>query len=141
MTIEEKMIKAYDCLDAFKNKCTDKNMENFIDIFYLMLFEKIDVKFRVSIGKRKGDNFYSWLSAVAKKLQVNLHRYNDEPKFVFRDAEEEIYPVFLSINLALIKDISIKTYETSISTKYRINFNYDNKFDYSIEMTFKNQDT
>jgi hypothetical protein len=133
MSFSNRIIKSYDCLNAFKSNCTDGNIVKFVDIFYPILFNKIKGSFYISVGEKKNGVFQKWLGTYMNKIKINLNQWNNEPQLIISNCEKTNNAV-LSVCLAFVNNVAIKVDETDTFISYEIEFNYDNKIDYQMNL-------
>lgn len=132
MKIMDRIGKAYDCLDAFKTASNNEVMKQFVDIFFPMFFEENEHRLEISVGHRTATSFQFWLKTVSHKFNVILSKWGSEPQFLFRNMEN--LEDMMAINLALMRDLNIKTEEAPEFNRCIIDFNYNNQIDYNISL-------
>ena len=134
MKIMDRIGKTYDCLDAFKTASNNEVMKQFVDIFFPMFFEENEHRLEIRVGHRESESKLSCLlTTVTNKFNVVLSSCGNEPQFLFKDISNYNLNI-MAINLALMRDLNIKTEETIEFNRYIIDFNYNNQIDYSISL-------
>ena len=134
MNITDRICKSYDCLDAFKTASNNEVMKQFVDIFFHMFFEENEHHLEVSVGHRKSKSMFDcWLRTITNKYNICLSHWNNEPQFIFKDVSNYSTNI-MAINLALMRDLNIKTEEIPEFNRYIIDFNYNNQIDYNISL-------
>ena len=109
-------------------------MKQFVDIFFPMFFEENEHRLEISVGHRKSESMFDyWLRTVTHKFNIGLSHWNNEPQFLFKDVSNYSTNI-MAINLALMRDLNIKTEEAPKFNRYIIDFNYNNQIDYCISL-------
>lgn len=130
-----KKSEAYNCFANFKKGDSNKEYQQFVDIFLPMLFQKNNNRLEISVGKKISKNqFMSWLSVVTNRFNVIPSVYGDCPLLIIKDCANRSLPVIVSLNLANIKELHIETEKDNGFSRHNICFNYD-EVDYQMHIT------
>lgn len=114
-------------------------LKDFIEL--MMLFdswkkedERPNGKIQISLGKRKKEKFFMYLSTVLPEPKVCLGHWKEDPQFSITNWENHFMHNGCTINLNLIKNLTVTNHDCSIFIMRNYEFKYCNFGEYSIEV-------
>lgn len=134
MSIKTKMNNVYDCLKNYVSTC-DNEQKKLVDIFFAMCNKVNNNRLEISIGKKVSKGcFQSYLKSISNKYEIGFSQCNNEPQLIIYDQTIRRY-CNMVLNLLLINNLKIEErIENGKIYGYYIDFSYDNKIDYSINI-------
>lgn len=133
-----KMEKAYNCLENYRSNCNSKEHKKLVDIFFPMLYQENKHRLEISVGKKISESkFNCSLSMFTDNFIVVLDRSGNDPQLIIKYATNG--NSIALINLALVKDLQIKTEEDKYINfcGHNIYFNYNDEIDYHLHIVIK----
>lgn len=131
MNFIEKKYKAHDCFVDFINGVGTKEYQQFADLFNPMLFTENYHNLHINVGVQSNESFRPWLSTRLKFFTVIVNVFNGEPQLIIRNKNSLNV---ITINLALITNLHIKTMDNPNSYYHDIEFRYNNEVDYQMRV-------
>lgn len=140
MQYGKKYMEITKCWEDFRDRCNNKGVEKFMDIFYPMHMSMdndgvlTNSRLEISVGKKQKDKFIPFLSSGSSRFNIKISKWEDEPQLIFIDLTNRVPMNMVLLNLNIMNDLHVE--ECTLNGIYccDVMFNYHQGMDYHMKL-------